>query len=52
LLAEKLVAAVPGSAFEMPGFVRISFANSLNILEEGMSRIKEFMDSLKNGSKS
>jgi len=31
----------------MPGFVRISFANSLNILEKGMSRIKEFMDSLK-----
>lgn len=47
LLAEKLVASVPGSAFEMPGFVRISFANSLEVLEKGMNRIREFMANFK-----
>lgn len=44
LLSEKLVATVPGSAFEMPGFVRISFATSIDKIEKGMERIKEFLD--------
>lgn len=44
LLEEKLVATVPGSAFEMPGFVRISFATSLENIHKGMTRMKEFID--------
>jgi len=44
LLSEKLVATVPGSAFEMPGFVRISFATSIDKIEKGMERIEEFLD--------
>lgn len=43
LLSEKLVATVPGSAFEMPGFVRISFATSVEKIEEGMRRLGEFI---------
>lgn len=43
LLSEKLVAAVPGSAFEMPGFVRISFATNIETLDKGLKRIKEFI---------
>lgn len=44
LLSEKLVAAVPGSAFEMPGFVRISFAANLETIEKGLKRIKDFIN--------
>ncbi|MGQ9855121.1 MAG: aspartate aminotransferase [Fervidobacterium sp.] len=46
LLEKKLVATVPGSAFEMPGFVRISFATSIDKIEEGMKRIKEFLENI------
>ncbi len=44
LLSEKLVATVPGSAFDMPGFVRMSFATSIETLDKGLKRIKEFME--------
>ncbi len=41
LLIEKAdVATVPGSAFGAPGYVRMSFACSLETLEEAISRIK------------
>jgi len=43
LLLEKKVALVPGSSFEYPGFARLSFAASLDTLEEGMRRIYEFL---------
>lgn len=43
LLEEKLVALVPGSAFNAKGFVRLSFANSIEKLDEGFKRIKEFI---------
>ncbi|MFN4224281.1 MAG: aspartate aminotransferase [Fervidobacterium nodosum] len=44
LLSEKLVATVPGSAFDMPGFVRMSFATNIETLDKGLKRIKEFME--------
>lgn len=44
LLSEKLVATVPGSAFEMPGFVRLSFATNIENIGKGLKRIKEFID--------
>ena len=40
LLLEAGVALVPGSAFGAPGNMRLSFATSLDILEEAISRIK------------
>jgi len=40
LLNEADVACVPGSAFGAPGYMRLSFACSLETLEEAMRRIK------------
>lgn len=48
LLREAGVAAVPGSAFTRygEGFIRISYACSMNDLEEGMNRLEKFIQSL------
>ncbi len=40
LLDEQLLATVPGSAFGLEGFVRISFANSLTDLAAAMDRLE------------
>jgi aspartate aminotransferase len=40
-LEEAGVALVPGSAFELPGHFRISYAASDTTLEEGMKRLRE-----------
>ena len=40
LLIEAGVALVPGSAFGAPGNMRLSFATSMDILEDAISRIK------------
>jgi aspartate aminotransferase len=42
LLDECRVAVTPGEAFDGPGFVRISFATSLELLREGTTRMVEF----------
>ena len=46
LLEEKYVAAVPGTAFFAPGFVRFSYACSMDNIREGMQRLKEFLKAL------
>ena len=46
LLEEKFVAAVPGAAFYAPGFVRFSYACSMDNIREGMQRLKSFLQSL------
>ena len=46
LLEEKFVAAVPGAAFFAPGFVRFSYACSMDNIREGMQRLKEFLKAL------
>lgn len=48
LLKEGGVAAVPGSAFTVygEGFVRISYAYSMPVLEEGMDRLEKFVHRL------
>ncbi len=46
LLEEKFVAAVPGAAFFAPGFVRFSYACSMENIREGMGRLKAFLQSL------
>jgi aspartate aminotransferase len=40
LLNEADIACVPGSAFGASGYVRLSFACSMETLEDAMSRIK------------
>lgn len=44
LLEEAQVAVVPGEAFGRDGYIRISYATSMENLEEGMQRIKSFRD--------
>ena len=43
LLDESRVAVTPGEAFDAPGFVRISFATSMENLREGSRRFVEFV---------
>jgi len=44
LLEEEKVALVPGSAFGAPDNVRLSYATSLDLLEEAAERIKRFVE--------
>nr|WP_104749153.1 pyridoxal phosphate-dependent aminotransferase [Helicobacter cynogastricus] len=44
LLKEQGVALVPGSAFEMEGFVRMSYACSLEQIQNGLERLQKFME--------
>ena len=46
LLEKHLVAAVPGSAFGAPGYVRLSFATSMEQIDKGCDRIAEMARSL------
>jgi len=44
LLGEAGVALVPGSAFGAPGNMRLSFATSMDILEDAIARIKQAVE--------
>jgi len=46
LLEEFKVATVPGSGFGTPGFMRISYATSMELIEEGMNRIEAGLKAL------
>ncbi|RUO28895.1 aspartate aminotransferase [Aliidiomarina sedimenti] len=46
LLEEANVALVPGSAFGTQGYFRLSFATSMDVLEEAVKRIRAFAESL------
>lgn len=46
LLEESHVAVVPGSAFGTEGYLRFSYATSMQQIEEGMRRIKKFVEQL------
>jgi len=46
LLDEARVAVTPGEAFDTPGFIRISYATSMDDLERGTTRILEFVRAL------
>ncbi len=48
LLEKEHMAVVPGSAFSKygKGHIRISFASSMEVLEEGMDRLERFMNGL------
>lgn len=45
LLEKEHIAVVPGEAFFAPGYIRLSFASSLENLREGTKRIIRFMKS-------
>lgn len=47
LLADAHVATVPGSVFEGPGHLRLSYATSRANIEKGISRIAEALDKLR-----
>jgi len=47
LLDKEGVAVVPGVGFGSEGYFRFSFATSLDILDEGIKRIKKFVESYK-----
>jgi hypothetical protein len=47
LLEKAHVAVVPGDAFGMPGYIRISYATSMDNIEKGMERIVEAMARLR-----
>jgi len=46
LLEEAKVAVVPGSAFGKEGYIRLSYATSMENLKEGMERIKQALKKL------
>ncbi|AYC29415.1 pyridoxal phosphate-dependent aminotransferase [Paenisporosarcina cavernae] len=45
LLTEAKVAVIPGSGFGAPATIRLSYATSLELLEEAVKRIHEFVES-------
>ena len=47
LLEEGKVAAVPGSAFGAPGYLRLSYATSDEIIRKGVERLARFCAKLK-----
>jgi aspartate aminotransferase len=51
LLTDEHVALTAGEAFDAPGFVRISYATSLERLREGAARIERFLDGLARGTR-
>ncbi len=46
LLAEAHVAVVPGIGFGTEGFIRLSYACSMQTIQKGMARLKEFVAKL------
>jgi aspartate aminotransferase len=46
LIEKEKVVVVPGEAFAAPGYVRISYATSLDRLREGATRMLRFVESL------
>ena len=45
LLDQHLLAAVPGSAFAIPGFVRFSYAAAMDQLRQAVARLRAFAES-------
>jgi aspartate aminotransferase len=43
LLDEQRIAVVPGEGFSSPGYIRISFARSMEELREGAARLRGFL---------
>jgi len=50
LLEKEHVVVTPGEAFDAPGYLRISYATSMDQLREGATRILRFADTLQSAS--
>ena len=46
LIEKEHVAVTPGEGFDAPGYLRISYATSLDQLREGATRILRYAESL------
>ncbi|RKH49832.1 pyridoxal phosphate-dependent aminotransferase [Corallococcus llansteffanensis] len=46
LLNDFLVAAVPGDPFGAPGYIRMSFVTSREVLQKGLKRLRDFVAAL------
>ena len=46
ILESQKVAVVPGEGFGAPGFMRLSYATSDEVIEKGLNRLKEFCGTL------
>jgi aspartate/methionine/tyrosine aminotransferase len=44
LIEEKSTFMVPSDCFDIENHLRIGYGNRLEVLEEGLSRVKEFLD--------
>ena len=51
LLKDVAVAVTPGEGFDSPGFFRLSYATSLERLQEGVKRINAFVQKLESSGK-
>ena len=47
LLEHAKVAVIPGKAFGLDNYVRVSYATSMELIEKGLKRINEFVNKLK-----
>ncbi|MFH1415213.1 MAG: pyridoxal phosphate-dependent aminotransferase [Elusimicrobiota bacterium] len=47
ILEKKLVALVPGEGFGAPGYIRLSYASSIEELSKGLARIKEYLEEIR-----
>lgn len=47
LLEKEKVAVIPGEAFGLPKYIRLSYATSLERIEEGLNRINNYLNSMK-----
>lgn len=47
LLEEEKVAVIPGIAFGLDNYIRLSYATSEELIEKGLNRIKKFLTKLK-----
>jgi aspartate aminotransferase len=46
LLKEENVAVIPGAAFGLDSYIRLSYATSIEIIKEGLNRLEEFLKKL------
>ena len=47
LLEDEKVAVIPGKAFGLDNYVRVSYATSMEAITEGLNRIKKFVENIK-----
>ena len=47
ILEEENVAVIPGIAFGLDEYIRLSYATSINVIEEGLNRIENYLRKLK-----